>query len=298
MKCNLLIIDTSNVLYTVAQRGKGNVLVSTIKKISSYVDKFNPRVLVIGNDLGSSSYRKDLLPAYKEGREEKKKAFKADTQKRMALVTPIRKKLKQLFKGLAIDSSIYGVEFDDVASLLTHQFEDSIIVTSDKDMLQCPARVYSPYHNKFLTAEEKFGVSQDQVPFALALIGDVADNIKGLKGVGEGTVPYVVKKYGSFEALEKADIESEPNHHVRDGLRNLPNFDWKKTLDLVTTFTDTSKLNPEQLEKYKQIEEACRSFEIEWDFDTSANEREEIFEAFGAFGGQTCLDDLAMRVMV
>jgi len=295
--CDLLIIDTSNVLYTVAQREKGNVLIASINKITEYVEKFSPRVLVIGNDIGKSRYRKEVYSEYKAGREDKKKQFKKSVQERMAIVHPIRKKLHEIFKGLAVDASIVGVEFDDVASILSHNFKNSVIVTSDKDLTQCPAKIYSPYHNKFISAKEKFGVSQDQVPFALALLGDFADNIKGLNGVGPGTVGYIIEKYGAFETMLEADINTEMNHHAREGLRNLPNFDYEQALDLVTTFTDTSKMNEAEKARYEEIKAACQTFKLEWEFVKSADEREDIFEQFGAFGGQACLDNLAMNLM-
>ncbi len=49
--------------------------------------------------------------------------------------------------------------------------------------------------------EEKFGVKPHQIPDLLLLVGDQADNIPGVRGIGKETAVNLLKKYGSIEGV-------------------------------------------------------------------------------------------------
>ena len=89
-----------------------------------------------------------------------------------------------------------GYEADDVIGTLalkaTRCGLKSIIVTSDKDMLQLVSKdvlVLDPMKDNLIIDEEgvekKLGVRPDQVPDLLGLWGDTVDNIPGAPGIGE-----------------------------------------------------------------------------------------------------------------
>ena len=63
--------------------------------------------------------------------------------------------------------------------------------------------------------EQKFGVGPALLPDLLALVGDAADNIPGISGVGKKTAAKWIQRYGSLEALLAAD-DLEPK--VREKL--------------------------------------------------------------------------------
>ena len=48
---------------------------------------------------------------------------------------------------------------------------------------------------------EKFGVPPEQVGEVLALMGDTADNIPGVKGVGPNTAAELISEYGSVDGV-------------------------------------------------------------------------------------------------
>lgn len=107
-----------------------------------------------------------------------------------------------------------GVEADDVIGTLARQAEaqglDTVIVSGDKDLLQLVTDrvvVYDPAKGDagvWLNREqvvERFGVGPERVPDALALIGDTADNVPGVRGIGEKTAKALLEKYGSLDNL-------------------------------------------------------------------------------------------------
>ena len=107
-----------------------------------------------------------------------------------------------------------GFEADDVIGTLslkaTEQGLQSIIVTSDKDMLQLVSDdvlvLDAMKDNAILDAkkvEEKLGVKPDQVTDLLGLWGDAVDNIPGAPGIGEKGARELIQTYGNIENLLK-----------------------------------------------------------------------------------------------
>ncbi len=103
-----------------------------------------------------------------------------------------------------------GYEADDVIGTLAQQAVKqgltSIIVTSDKDMLQLVSDhvfVLDPMKdNLVLDAQkvvEKFGVKPEQVPDLLGLWGDSVDNIPGAPGIGEKGARELIQTFGTLE---------------------------------------------------------------------------------------------------
>jgi DNA polymerase-1 len=108
-----------------------------------------------------------------------------------------------------------GFEADDVLGTLVDRVRDSpvdvVLVTADKDMLQ----LVGPRVRVFTTTgrggervvldeaavKVKMGVSPEQIPDLLALMGDSIDNIPGVPGVGEKTAAKLIGQFGSVERL-------------------------------------------------------------------------------------------------
>ncbi|WP_298633278.1 DNA polymerase I [uncultured Umboniibacter sp.] len=106
---------------------------------------------------------------------------------------------------------VEGVEADDVIGTLAREASEkgihTIISTGDKDMAQLV--------NEFVTLEntmtetkldpagvvEKFGVGPELIIDLLALMGDKADNIPGVPGVGEKTALGLIQGLGSIAQI-------------------------------------------------------------------------------------------------
>ncbi len=106
-----------------------------------------------------------------------------------------------------------GYEADDIIATLAKKAKGkglvTTIVSSDKDVLQLVddnTLVFSPYKDEGVVYDDKkvaerFGVSPRQVVDIIALMGDDADNIPGVSGIGEKTAVDLLKKFGSLDNL-------------------------------------------------------------------------------------------------
>ncbi len=145
---------------------------------------------------------------------------------------------------------VEGVEADDVIGTLARQAEaddaDVVIVSPDKDFQQLlsdrisifrPARRGEAFDMKTAdTFREAYGVEPIQFIDMLALMGDTADNVPGVPGIGEKTAAKLIQQYGSIEAL----LEHAPDvkgKRAREGLLNHAD-DARLSKKLVTILTD------------------------------------------------------------
>jgi len=90
-----------------------------------------------------------------------------------------------------------NVEGDDLISYYVKNKKDNekiVIVSSDKDLTQLirdTVIVYNPRDKDFITKEnavEKIGIIPENIVLEKVICGDVSDNIKGVKGVGNKTL--------------------------------------------------------------------------------------------------------------
>ncbi len=108
-----------------------------------------------------------------------------------------------------------GFEADDVLGTLARQGDeqgvDTIIVTGDRDIVQCVTEkttvltsgrkfsdtiFYTPQ-----SVQEKYGLAPKQLIDLKSLIGDKSDNVPGVKGVGEKGATDLLQRYGSVDAV-------------------------------------------------------------------------------------------------
>ena len=104
-----------------------------------------------------------------------------------------------------------GYEADDLIGTLAHKAEqagyDVVIVTGDKDMFQLltpHVRIYDPVKEKWsgeAECRERFGVEPGRVVEIMGLMGDTADNIPGVKGIGPKTAMKLIEQFGTIEEL-------------------------------------------------------------------------------------------------
>lgn len=106
---------------------------------------------------------------------------------------------------------IEGYEADDIIAtyckLADKQKIDSIIVSSDKDLMQLVTKeitMLDPMKNKKIGIEqviEKFGLPPEKVIQIQALTGDKVDNIPGAPGIGPKTALQLIQEFGDVHKL-------------------------------------------------------------------------------------------------
>lgn len=177
---------------------------SSILKLSS-IDV--PHSTAIFFDKGGSQARRELYADYKANRAQMSDALR--------LQMPEIQRLCSLMGFAVIIKE--GIEADDLlasAAIKLSQNGKITIVSSDKDFAQvirAGIRQLLPPQKSTLPWREldtvgvrlKFGVSANQIPDYLALVGDTADNIKGLDGVGPKTAAKWLKDFGNLETIIK-----------------------------------------------------------------------------------------------
>jgi DNA polymerase-1 len=108
---------------------------------------------------------------------------------------------------------IEGYEADDIIAtyckLAEKQKIDSIIVSSDKDLMQLVTKkitMLDPMKNKKIGIDqviEKFGLPPEKVIQIQALTGDKVDNIPGAPGIGPKTALQLIQEFGDVHKLIK-----------------------------------------------------------------------------------------------
>jgi len=106
-----------------------------------------------------------------------------------------------------------GFEADDIIAYFANKAAESktqvVVVSSDKDMLQLVGKqvsVFNPYKDDGIVYDEAkvkevFGVQPQQIADLIALMGDSADNIPGVEGIGQKTAVKLISEFGSLDKL-------------------------------------------------------------------------------------------------
>ncbi len=186
-------MDTSAIM------GFMNALMDVIKREK-------PDHLAVAFDKGGSTYRYEMYQEYKAHRDETPEAIK--------IAVPY---IQELLKAMHIPIiEVSGFEADDLIGTLAKQAEKEdfkvFMVTPDKDFAQLvsenifmykPARMGNGIEIWGIPEVlEKFEIERpEQVIDFLGMMGDAADNIPGLPGVGEKTAKKFLKEFGSIENL-------------------------------------------------------------------------------------------------
>src|SRR3989338_8000028 len=124
-----------------------------------------------------------------------------------------------------------GFEADDIIATLTSKAKSRglsiTIISSDKDILQLVDEftvVFSPYKDEGVTYTskkvlERYGVPAQKVTDIIALMGDQADNIPGIPGIGEKTATELISSFGSLEDLLK-NIDKINQEKIRKSIED------------------------------------------------------------------------------
>ena len=243
------------------------------------LEKHRPDHLVWVNDAGSSG-RETLLEAYKANRVALPEEEQQDFDTGVARV-------RQLLAGYRIPvAELEGYEADDVIATLARQGAaagvESCVVSGDKDLLQLVAEriwVLNPWHGPpgrttekwygLENAHERLGVPPERVVDYLALVGDTADNVPGVSGIGEKGALALVQRWGTVETMLAHVDEIEPTRARNALLKHADEARLSKRL--VTLHDDLPvTLDLEAFARQEPDWAALRDLFVELEFNSAA----------------------------
>ncbi len=183
-----------------------SAIMGFMNSLMDVIKREKPDHLAVAFDKGGSQLRNDIFPEYKAHRDATPEAIK--------IAVPY---IQELLRAMHIPIiEVKGFEADDLIGTIAKQAEKQnykvFMVTPDKDFAQLVSEnifMYKPA--RMGNGIEIWGVPEvlakfeierpDQVIDFLGMMGDAADNIPGLPGVGEVTAKKLLKEFGTMENL-------------------------------------------------------------------------------------------------
>lgn len=177
----------------------------------------NKAVSVWDNILDNTARRRSIFPAYKVNRTWRE----ADAFLESDMVAPVLRNIVSAYGILSVESDL-GSESDDLIAGMAHFYAASgynvFVHTRDKDMRQLAAIPYVNVCNTgkiqdlFFINLENFvavhGFAPDLLPAFLALKGDEADNVPGVRGVGEKRAIEILSKVPAGKRTPEDIVEA------------------------------------------------------------------------------------------
>ena len=188
------------------------------KSIFDLLTKIRPDYIAVAFDVSRRTFRTEKFEAYKANRE--------------AMPDTMRSQLSIIYEGLkAFDIPIItkeGFEADDIIGTISknasEKGDNTLILTGDQDSFQLidkegTVKVLIPSKGELIEYDwnkvyEKLGVYPDQVIDYKGLRGDTADNIPGIRGIGEKTAQKLLNRYKHLEDV-LADCDNIPEKAVQ-----------------------------------------------------------------------------------
>ncbi len=183
-----------------------SAIMGFMNSLMDVIKREKPDHLAVAFDKGGSTYRYEMYTEYKAHRDETPEAIK--------IAVPY---IQELLKAMHIPIvEVAGFEADDLIGTIAKQAEKEnyqvFMVTPDKDFAQLVSENIFMYKPARMGNDiEIWGVPEVLAKFEienplqvidfLGMMGDAADNIPGLPGVGEVTAKKLLKEFGSMENL-------------------------------------------------------------------------------------------------
>ncbi|MCR5469086.1 MAG: DNA polymerase I [Lachnospiraceae bacterium] len=248
-----------------------NAIYGFLNILFKLIDEENPDYLVVTFDRSAPTFRHKMYEAYKGTR----KPMEDELRQQIPV-------MKEMLKAMNITvAEMDGYEADDLMGTLAKRAEklgmEVSLVSGDRDLLQIATdhiRIRIPKTKRNGTeiedyyasdVKERYQVTPTEFIDLKALMGDTADNIPGVPGIGEKTGTNIIVAYGSIENAHDHVEEIKPNK-ARENLKEY----WEQavlskklaTIDIdapvEVKFEDAKYNNPFTPEAYKM----CRELEL------------------------------------
>lgn len=170
-----------------------------------FIELASPDAVICAFDAGKPQFRIEELEQYK--------AQRPPMDDDLRVQFPVMEELLQAM-GVPV-VKVKGWEGDDILGTIAARDEalgfETLLVTGDKDAYQLASElthivttkkgitdvtIYGPAE-----VEERYGVTPEQFPDFLGLMGDSSDNIPGVPGIGAKTAAKLLQRFGSMQGI-------------------------------------------------------------------------------------------------
>jgi 5'-3' exonuclease len=218
----LMIVDALNMCFSF--RGKKKYKDNYVNMIESLARSYKAGKIIVAADKGASSYRKNILPEYKQNRQatrekqtesERLEFIEFFTEFNEALTILKSSEYKDILKVFQFD----GVEADDILAYISSKYKkhyDIWLISSDKDIDLLVDDNVSRF--SYVTRKETridnwndhYDYDLDKHISIKCLTGDSGDNIPGVDGIGPARAKALVEQYGdTYDIISSMPIPSK-----------------------------------------------------------------------------------------
>ncbi len=271
----LVLVDGSSYLYrafhafpplTNAAGEPTGAMYGVLNMLKSLISQVQPTHIAVVFDAKGKTFRDEMFEQYKSHRP----PMPDDLRKQ---IQPLHDMIRALGIPLLV---VEGVEADDVIGTLALQAsrlgKKVLISTGDKDMAQLVddnIMLINTMNNSLLDREgviEKYGIPPELIIDYLALMGDSADNIPGVAGVGEKTALGLLQGIGNMAEIY-ANLEKVAELPIRGAkklgeklLAEKTNADLSYTLATIKTDVELNMTTDELLLGESQNDQLIKYF--------------------------------------
>jgi len=233
------LIDGDFLMYICSYQ-KANTPQNTLESVINSTDTFLQEIFKVteathylGFLTGSPNFRKEISPDYKANR--------------------VKKELPEFFRDVRnhlVDNwnFIYKAPYEADDLLNMHKNDNTIIVSTDKDLLLLPGLHYNPVKKTFISTTPE---DAEKAFWSSMITGDRSDNIKGLPGKGiryveallvnnvrlELSLPALIlgeyiKHYGEYSGINKFNTNYNLLKILEKPLETDSNFQYLEPIQL------------------------------------------------------------------
>ena len=258
----LLVLDALNLAFRWKHTGATNFAEDYLRTVDSLRKSYKARWVIVAADQGSSSYRKEIYPEYKQNRKDK---FAEQTEAERQAFERFFEDYQATLEHIRTTTTYPVIQFkqteaDDIAAYVVQQIkkypvDHTWLISSDKDwdlLVSEQTSRFSYVTRKEITANNwhtHYDFAHEDYISIKCLMGDTGDNVRGVEGIGPKRAQQLVEEWGTaIDIVANLPISSKLKY-IRSlneqGDRILLNY---KLMDLVTYCTDALGSNTAEID--------------------------------------------------
>lgn len=215
-----LVVDALNLAFRWKHQGRTDFRYDYQSTVKSLAKSYDCRDIIITADWGSSTYRKEISPEYKQNRKDK---FAEQSEEERIAFEEFFEEFEASLDLLEEEYPVLryrGVEADDIAAhLVRHKDKYNLeyiwLISSDRDwdlLIQEKVGRFSYVTRKEVKLDnwnEHYDIDPEMYISLKCLTGDKGDNVPGIPGIGPKRAVQLIEEYGTaFDIYNACPIES------------------------------------------------------------------------------------------